>query len=95
VRPGARALVIDADPQGSAPDWSGAGDMDPKPPVLGMPQPKLHHEIPTLAADFDNIVIDGPPQTEAIVRSAMVVADFVLIPVQPSGVDVRARGAPG
>ena len=34
------------------------------------------------------MIIDGPPQTQAIVKSAIMAADLVLIPVQPSGVAV-------
>jgi chromosome partitioning protein len=88
VRQGARVLLIDADPQGTALDWSEARQMGPALPVLGLPKPTLHREIPALAANYDHVIIDGPPQTEAVVRSAMMAADLAVIPVQPSGVDV-------
>jgi chromosome partitioning protein len=44
--------------------------------------------VPALADGYDHIVIYGPPEIEAIVKSALMAADLVLIPVQPSGVDV-------
>jgi chromosome partitioning protein len=89
VRAGARVLLLDADPQGSALDWAEArADTEPALPVLGLPKPTLHREVPALAGSYDHVVIDGPPQVEAIVKSAMMAADLVLIPVQPSGVDV-------
>jgi chromosome partitioning protein len=89
VRQGARVLLIDADPQGTALDWSEARGMEtPALPVLGLPRPTLHREVPALVENYDHIIIDGPPQTEAIVRSAMMAADLLVIPVQPSGVDV-------
>lgn len=89
IRQGARVLLIDADPQGTALDWSEARQgATPTLPVLGLPRPTLHREIPALAENYDHVIIDGPPQTEAIVRSAMMAADVLVIPVQPSGVDV-------
>jgi len=88
VRRGARVLLIDADPQGSALDWSAARTAPPALPVLGLPRPVLHREVPTLAADYDHVVIDGPPQVADVTRSAVMASDVVLIPVQPSGLDV-------
>jgi chromosome partitioning protein len=88
VRNGARVLLIDADPQGSALDWSAARTIPPALPVLGLPRPVLHREMPTLAADYDHVVIDGPPQVADVTRSAVLASDVVLIPVQPSGLDV-------
>src|SRR3989344_5012051 len=38
----------------------------------------------------DHIVIDGPPRIAALARSALLAADCVLIPVQPSPYDVWA-----
>lgn len=89
TRQGARVLLLDADPQGSALDWAEArADSVPPLPVLGLPKPTLHPEVPALAESYDHVVIDGPSQVEAIVKSAMMAADVVVIPVQPSGVDV-------
>ena len=38
----------------------------------------------------DQIIIDGPPRIAALARSALLAADLVLIPVQPSPYDVWA-----
>ena len=46
VRQGARVLLIDADPQGSALDWSAARTVPPALPVLGLPRPVLHLKWP-------------------------------------------------
>lgn len=88
VRQGARVLLIDADPQGSALDWSEARTAPPALPVIGLPKPTLHREVPGLAENYDHVIIDGPPHAEAIVRAAIMAADLVLIPVQPGGLDV-------
>jgi chromosome partitioning protein len=88
ARNGARVLLIDADPQGSALDWSALRQGDPAFPVIGLPKPVLHREIPTLAAGYDHVVIDGPPQVAEVTRSAILAADIAVIPVQPSPLDV-------
>jgi chromosome partitioning protein len=87
---GARVLVVDADPQGSARDWAAARTVLPLFPVVGLDRPTLHRDVPTLAADYDHVVIDGPPRTTEVTRSALLAADVVLIPVQPSPYDVWA-----
>ena len=93
VRQGARVLLIDADPQGSALDWSVARQVTPALPVIGLPKAVLHREVPGMAADYDHVVIDGPPQVADVTRSAVLASDAVLIPVQPSGLDVWGASA--
>ena len=88
ARDGARVLLIDADPQGSALDWSALRQGTPTFPVIGLPKPVLHRELPALAEGRDHIIIDGPPQVADVTRSAIMAADLVLIPVQPSPLDV-------
>ncbi len=87
---GAKVLLIDADPQGSALDWSAAREAAPLFPVAGMPKATIHKDLPTLARDYDLVVIDGPPRVNELARSAIMAADLVVIPVQPSPYDVWA-----
>jgi len=87
---GARVLLVDADPQGSALDWSAIRQDAPFFPVIGLPKPTLHRELPTLATDYDCVVIDGPPRVYDVARSAIMASDVVLVPVQPSPYDVWA-----
>jgi chromosome partitioning protein len=90
ARRGQRVTLIDADPQGSALDWSQQRARERFPRlfgVIGLPRDTLHREAPELARDVDHIVIDGPPRVAGLVRSALLAADFVLIPVQPSPFD--------
>ena len=90
ARKGARVLLIDADPQGSALDWAACRTADPLFPVIGFPKPKLHKEIPAHIPHYDHILIDGPPRVNELARSAIMAADLVVIPVQPSPYDVWA-----
>jgi chromosome partitioning protein len=85
-----RILLIDADPQGSARDWSAARQSEPPFSVIAIDRPVLHREIPAIADNYDHIIIDGPPRASELARSAISAADLVLIPVQPSPYDVWA-----
>lgn len=90
ARAGGRVLLIDADPQGSALDWAAARSGEPLFSVVGLPRPSVHKEIAQVGQGYDHIVIDGPPRVTELARSAIMAADIVLIPVQPSPYDIWA-----
>lgn len=90
TRAGGRVLLIDADPQGSSLDWAAARQGEPLFSVVGLPRPTIHKEIARIGQGFDHIVIDGPPRVTELARSAILAADVVLIPVQPSPYDIWA-----
>lgn len=85
-----RVLLVDADPQGSALDWVAERNKDTPFPVIGIPKPILHFELPKLAEDYDLMVIDGPPRIYEVARSAIMASNAVLLPVLPSQFDVWA-----
>jgi chromosome partitioning protein len=87
---GKRVVVVDADPQGSALDWSEQRAREGVPRlfgVLGLPRETLHRELPAIAADADYVIVDGAPRIAGVARSALLAADLVLIPATPSPLD--------
>jgi chromosome partitioning protein len=90
---GMKVLLIDADPQHSAIDWTAARDGSGLTALftsVAMPAATIHREIETLSEPYDAVVIDGPPRVTDLARSAIMASDLVLIPVQPSPYDVWA-----
>ena len=90
---GRRVTLLDADPQGSALDWAqrrAQSGLERLYGVFGLARDTLHHEAPQIAQEVDFVIIDGPPRVAALARSALLAADLVLIPVQPSAYDVWA-----
>jgi chromosome partitioning protein len=66
---GRRVLLIDADPQSSARDWSQQRAREGLPRlfgVIGLARDTLHSEAPELARGADHVVIDGPPRVASV-----------------------------
>jgi chromosome partitioning protein len=91
---GHKVLVIDADPQGSSTAWHdvrmkqlGRKNKIDLNTALGW---KLLRDIPKLVKEYDYILIDTPPHTDSESSTAVRLADLVLMPVQPSPLDVWA-----
>jgi chromosome partitioning protein len=92
---GKQVVLIDADPQGSALDWSEQRAKEALPRlflVRGLARDTLHRDVPEIARDFDHVAIDGPPRLAALMRSALLAADLVVIPALPSPFDGWASG---
>jgi chromosome partitioning protein len=87
--------VLDIDPQGSLKAWfdqrealGAAPDIDvTMATVAGW---RMANEVDRLKAAHDVVVIDSPPHAETEAKNAIRAADIVLIPVQPSPMDLWA-----
>lgn len=88
----ANVLLVDADPQASALNWvAGQSENVGALTVQGTETDDVPRLIRSKAADdYDWIIIDGPPGITKTTADAVRVADVVLIPVQPSPLDVWA-----
>ena len=87
-------LLLDLDPQGSTLDWGSINPASPPPfEVAGIDRPQLLRQARALRREYDVIVIDCPAKFADSSSAAIRVADFVLVPVQPSPFDVWASDA--
>jgi len=91
---GAEVLVIDVDPQGSTTEWHKVRctTLGRKNRIVLMQTQgwKMMREVPRLSKEYDFIIIDTPPHAESESSIAVRLADLVLMPVQPSPLDVWA-----
>lgn len=86
----ARVLLVDADPQQSALGWSEVRDKKPPFAVIGMATKSLHRDLPSIARDYEYVIIDGPPRITELARSCVMASDVVVIPCTPGSYDVWA-----
>ncbi len=90
--------IIDTDPQGSLTQWykvreSRLGEGATNLTFASISGWRVRSEIDRLRHSHDLIVIDSPPHTDAEARTAIRAADLVVIPLQPSPMDVWATSA--
>ncbi len=98
ARSGARVAVLDIDPQGSLAAWAGLrrarlGDAAIGFEFAALPGWRAEQWIGDHARDADFVVIDSPPHVETEARIAVRAAGLVVIPVQPSPLDLWATEA--
>lgn len=88
---GHSAAILDTDPQHSALDWYAASDGSAVPVIEGPENSlDLRRQAEALAADHDALIIDGAPHAAALTRIAVEISDLVLVPVNPSPLDIWA-----
>ena len=89
---GAKVLLVDADPQGSARTWGAvmAEAAHEGPTVVGMLGADLATKLGPIASAFDHVVIDCPPRSDAGQRAALMAADLAVLPCGPSAIDAWA-----
>jgi chromosome partitioning protein len=95
ARAGKTTAIVDIDPQGSLSEW-----YRQRMETLGVEATGLTHlqisgwrtqrEVERLAKSHDVVVIDSPPHAETDARIAVRTANLVVVPVQPSPMDLWA-----
>ncbi len=89
--------TVDIDPQGSLTRWAEVrrqmlGDEDRLTHVQATGW-RTGREVEMLARDHQYVFVDSPPHAETDARWAIRTADLLLIPIQPSPMDVWATQA--
>ena len=87
-------LMVDTDPQGSMGAWASTRTALGHVPEITtiVKQGEFQQDILKLATKFDVIVIDSGGRDSLEMRHALAVADFALIPVEPSQYDIWSLG---
>ena len=101
-----KAVLVDADSQGTAMEWAARGRLpvaveampfEPDPtPAPGAASNAARADgawlqaVNGLAASHDFVVVDLPPHLGTSIVLALVAADLFVVPVTPSGADIKA-----
>ncbi len=92
---GLSVALVDIDPQRSLATWHAfraelMGEEHAAPSVLAITGWRTAAQVTRLAEEHDIVLIDSPPHAETEARIAVRAANLVLVPVQPSPMDVWA-----
>lgn len=93
-----RVAIVDIDPQGSLTQWYNLrsrvlGEDETNLTFAAISGWRVRSEIDRLRHSHDLIIVDSPPHTDAEARTAIRAADLVVVPLQPSPMDVWATSA--
>jgi len=89
---GYKVCICDVDTNQSAIRWSGLRPDDvPAIPVFGWPDGiELSKNVKLISKDYEIVIIDGTPSLNKVTSKIILLADLLLIPIIPSGLDMWA-----
>lgn len=82
---------IDTDEQQSSSTWLQAMQLD-IPVFIFKDTNAILEKIPEMESEADFLIIDSPASAQEITRAVLFISDLVIIPVQPSGIDLHSTG---
>jgi len=87
---GRQTLLVDLDPQTSAAEWRDARQAE-RPYVMAVPPSRLGKTLESAREhEAEVVVLDTSPHSEGTALDAARAADLILVPCQPSIMDLRA-----
>lgn len=84
-----KVQLVDADAQQSSSEWLEGMELQIPYKVVQTPDDLLEL-LPELALECELLVVDGPASLAEATRAILFRADLAIIPVQPTGVDLRS-----
>lgn len=83
-------LLLDTDPQGSASGWAATRiELDDLPPVHSVQKTgDVFTAVKDLSARYDQVIIDAGGRDSRELRSAMLAAERMIVPIKPSQFDL-------
>jgi chromosome partitioning protein len=84
-----KVLLVDADAQQSSSQWLSGMELSIPYKVVQTPDDLLE-QIPELAGQYSWVIVDGPASLAEATRAILFRADLAIVPVQPTGVDLRS-----
>ncbi len=90
---GLSVALVDIDPQGSLTRWSELRPASAAPVIVSSVTGwRAAGEIERLAREHELVVVDSPPHAQTDAKTVIRAANLVVIPVQPSPLDIWATG---
>ena len=92
MRRNLRVVIVDLDRQGTCRDFGAAARQSgtESPPVVSVAPEDVDEIVSSLSSSYDLAVIDTPGRESSAGRSALMLCDLAVIPVQPSPADLWA-----
>lgn len=93
---GSKVLLVDADEQKSAMDWAqqrAEQGVEDNLTTIHLSGKGVYSQIQKMGADYDDVIIDVGGRDTTSQRSALTVAEVMIVPFKPRSLDIWTLGA--